>query len=383
VKPARWRARLRWLHRWLGLGLGLLFALIGLSGSLLALQPEILRLQHPDWPAVVASNEALAAALDRIAHSAAADEITAIDLPTERLPVWQAYTAQDRRHYFDAQSGEWLLTRDVRNDWLLWLRDLHTHLLAGEIGEQALGIAGLCLLLLLASGLYLWWPRWHLLRSSLRWHLKPTVVRWLSWHRSSGAMVFAGLLTLGLTGVAMIYGSPVRTSLRWMAGEGAEVTAPASLPSRHAPIQWQAILHAAQLAMPEAELRRVAFPHADNAWVVIRARQPAEWHPNGRSVIWIDPYDGPRRENARRDDAGLGFTTGRSDLPRSRRFRGRRDLARQRPRAWYRSGVPVGHRCHALVDQAATSPDPQREPSRTAASLTDSVVTEGCDVATQ
>jgi len=291
VKPARWRARLRWLHRWLGLGLGLLFALIGLSGSLLALQPEILRLQHPDWPAVVASNEALAAALDRIAHSAAADEITAIDLPTERLPVWQAYTAQDRRHYFDAQSGEWLLTRDVRNDWLLWLRDLHTHLLAGEIGEQALGIAGLCLLLLLASGLYLWWPRWHLLRSSLRWHLKPTVVRWLSWHRSSGAMVFAGLLTLGLTGVAMIYGSPVRTSLRWMAGEGAEVTAPASLPSRHAPIQWQAILHAAQLAMPEAELRRVAFPHADNAWVVIRTRQPAEWHPNGRSVIWIDPYE--------------------------------------------------------------------------------------------
>ena len=84
VKPGRWRARLRWLHRWLGLGLGLLFALIGLSGSFLALQPELLRLQHPDWPSVVASNEALATALERITHSAVANEITAIDLPTER-----------------------------------------------------------------------------------------------------------------------------------------------------------------------------------------------------------------------------------------------------------------------------------------------------------
>jgi uncharacterized iron-regulated membrane protein len=101
-------------------------------------------LQHPDWPAVVASNEALATALERIAHSAAADEITAIDLPTERLPVWQAYTAQDRRHYFDAQRGEWLLTRDVRSDWLLWVRDLHTHLLAGEIGEQVAGNSPAC-----------------------------------------------------------------------------------------------------------------------------------------------------------------------------------------------------------------------------------------------
>ncbi len=290
VKPGRWRARLRWLHRWLGLGLGLLFALIGLSGSFLALQPELLRLQHPDWPSVVASNEALATALERITHSAVANEITAIDLPTERLPVWQAYTAQDRRHYFDAQRGEWLLTRDVRSDWLLWVRDLHTHLLAGVVGEQVLGVAGLCLLLLLGSGLYLWWPRWRSFGASLRWHRRPVVLRWLSWHRSSGAVLFAGLFVLSLTGVAMIYGAPVRASLRWMAGEGTELVVPAPLPRRNAELPWQAILRAAQAAMPEAELRRIALPRADNAWVVIRARQPEEWHPNGRSMLWIDPY---------------------------------------------------------------------------------------------
>jgi len=278
------------LHRWSGLTLGILFAVIGVTGSVLALQPEILRGLHPALNSTEVTGVSRGQALEHLLRSAQAADITAIDLPSQRLPAWQAYTALDRRHYFDAATGDWLLTRDVDSDWLLWLRALHTHLLAGESGEQVLGISGLLLILLLASGVYLWWPRWHSVRASLRWHRQPPVLRWLSWHRSSGALLSTALLILSVTGVAMIYGAPVRAALRWTAGEGAEVTVPSPLPSRSAPIPWADVLRAAQEAMPDAELRRIALPRADNAWVLIRARQAGEWHPNGRSLIWIDPY---------------------------------------------------------------------------------------------
>ncbi|MGB5938914.1 MAG: PepSY domain-containing protein, partial [Rhodanobacter sp.] len=52
---------------------------------------------------------------------------------------------------------------------------------------------------------------------------------------------------------------------------------------------WAAVLGAAQRALPGAELRRIALPSLDDGRVVIRARAPGEWHPVGRSQVWIDP----------------------------------------------------------------------------------------------
>jgi len=42
--------------------------------------------------------------------------------------------------------------------------------------------------------------------------------------------------------------------------------------------------------MPGAALHRVTLPTARNAQVVIRAQARGEWHPVGRSTIWLDPY---------------------------------------------------------------------------------------------
>ncbi|MEL1263550.1 PepSY-associated TM helix domain-containing protein [Pseudoxanthomonas putridarboris] len=290
---AAWRLRavLAWLHLWLGLTVGLVFAVVGLTGSVLAFQSELLQAAHPqlsraDLPALERQGQALA----RIMADAESRGIRSIDLPSARLPAWQAHAGKGERHYFDAATGEPLLVRTADNDLLLWLRELHTHLLAGENGEQVLGACGIVAVFLLLSGLYLWWPRLASLFVSLRWHAHPPERRWLSWHRSAGALLLPLLLLASVTGVALVYNQPVRAALRWTLYDGPEVVPPLPLAPRGERIDWPAVLRAAEGGLPGGALRRVNVLRGDNALVAIRARAAGEWHPNGRSMIWLDPY---------------------------------------------------------------------------------------------
>jgi uncharacterized iron-regulated membrane protein len=43
---------------------------------------------------------------------------------------------------------------------------------------------------------------------------------------------------------------------------------------------------------PDAELRGIGIPSGDGELIRIRTRQPHEWLPNGRTLLWFDPADG-------------------------------------------------------------------------------------------
>ncbi len=292
--PPRHRVRgaLKWLHLWLGLIVGTVFALVALSGTVLTFQREILLAQHPEWSRQpLPDTGTQARAFARLLAEWQPRGLRSADIPSRRLPVWQAYFPDGERRYFDPASGELLLIRNADNDPVLWLRELHTHLLYGETGEDLLGACGLIAVFLLLSGLYLWWPRKGALAASLRWHAGPPTRRWLSWHRSTGALLLPLLLLATVTGVAIVYHDAVRPALRWSFDDGPEPVPPLPLPRQPGTdIDWAAVLQAAQAAVQGGELRRISPPDEQDALVSIRYRAPGEWHPNGRSVVWLDPY---------------------------------------------------------------------------------------------
>lgn len=287
----RFRAALKWLHLWLGLTVGTALAAVSLTGTVLAFQRELLLMAHPqlartELPAMTEQGQALA----RIIGDWGPRGMRSADLPSIQLPVWQAYFKDGERRYFDAATGELLLTRSVDNDWVLWLRDLHTHLLGGETGEEILGVVGVIALFMLLTGLYLWWPKWRALAASLRWYRGPPTRRWLSWHRSSGALLLPLLLLMVATGTAMVYNQATRAALRWTLDDGPEMVPPLPRTPEDRAIDWPALLATANDRLTDGELRRIALPKKDDALVSIRFRAAGEWHPNGRSVIWMDPY---------------------------------------------------------------------------------------------
>src|SRR5690606_32493340 len=178
------RRLLSWLHLWVGLVAGTLFAVLGLSGSLLVFHEDLLRWQHPQLEGHVLEpdGEVLAAILARETPRG----LRSIQFPDASMPTYIGFYVDGRRGYFAPEDGDLLLMRSTGDDFLLWLQDLHIHFLAGEAGEQVVGIVGWVALGLLLTGLYLWWPKRGKLKVSLTWFANPPVRRWLTWHRSTG-----------------------------------------------------------------------------------------------------------------------------------------------------------------------------------------------------
>ena len=284
------RQGLKRLHLWFGLSVGLVYASIALSGSMLALQLPLLRWSHPQLTMhPLPSPAERAAVIARIVRDWVPRGARSADLPSPELPVWQLYFRDGTRRYLDPADGTLLLTRRPGNDVLLTLREWHTHLLAGRQGETVLAAIGWCSLFMLLSGIVLWWPGRGRFISHLRPYAHPPIRRWLSWHRSTGAVVVPLLLLITLTGTLMAHHHATRQALQAIFGD-AEVAPPAAIAPRDFPIDWRAVLDAAQNALPSATLRRISLPQPRDATVNIRARVPGEWNATGRSMVWIDPY---------------------------------------------------------------------------------------------
>lgn len=281
----RVRALLAWLHLWVGLGVGAVFAITGLSGSLLVFGEELLHWQHPQIASFEprVDGDVLADILAR----ESANGLRGVHLPHAQRPVWTGFYGDGRERLFAPDDGRLLLERTTDNDALAWLFDLHAHLLGGEAGEQVLGVIGWTVLGLLLTGLYLWWPKRGRMRAQLRVHRGPPVRRWLTWHRSAGVVLLPLVLLSTLTGVGMVYHDGARTLLTSMFG-GGDIPSPPTRDARRADVDWPAVLARAQAALPGAQLTRTGAPADGSDVVSFRVQAVGEWHPNGRSTVHVD-----------------------------------------------------------------------------------------------
>jgi uncharacterized iron-regulated membrane protein len=286
VPRRRVRAVLAWLHLWVGLGVGLVFAVVGLSGSVLVFHDDLLRWQHPQLAAFepVADGGVLAGVLARETPRG----LGSVQFPRDEMPVWLGFYGDGRRVYFAPDDGRALLERSEDDDALLWLHELHTHLLGGETGEAVLGVIGWISLGLLLTGLYLWWPKRGRMLAQLKVFNGPPVRRWMTWHRSSGVVLLPLLLLATLTGIGMVYHEAARSLLTGLFGGESIPGAPARAAGADAAIDWPHVLERARAALPVASLTRTGLPADGSGVVSFRARNTGEWHPNGRSTVHID-----------------------------------------------------------------------------------------------
>lgn len=277
------------LHRWLGLVVGFVFALVGLTGSVIAFGPELLAWGQPALaaPAPGGWEAARASVLARTLAAHRPGEVTLVRFPGGALGAYEIYLADESLEYRHALSGDVLHRRPAMGDTVLISRELHTHLAGGERGEQLLGWLGVAMLVLLGTGLWLWWPRGGRWRLALRYpatrQLRPQLY-W--WHKSGGIVTFVLLAFVTLTGVAMLFHGAAQALLTGMLGGRAP-----ELPGHVAPadeIDWHAVLATLDRTLPSGRAVFFAPPRTNNAPLVFRKRLPAELHPNGRSFVLLD-----------------------------------------------------------------------------------------------
>lgn len=265
------------IHRWCGAFIGLLLALLGLSGTILVWEGAWVRLPG-------ARDRVLGdvGAIGTITHAAVGRRpVDSVTFASEEIGLHQiAYV--DGSGAYVRQDGT--LVERWASQWErpeLWLFDLHHHLFAGETGETVTGIAGLAGLLFVVTGTVLWWrSRRSFAPRFLPKRLTPSAI--VSHHRDLGVIAAPLLMLSMLTGALMLF-QPMRN-----AALGKEQRPATTISLAPAQDIASALATAAAL-FPQAELRRVTFPTDPREPIAIRLRQPFEWTPNGRTFVRIAP----------------------------------------------------------------------------------------------
>lgn len=280
------------LHRWAGGILGLVLAMMGLTGTLLV---------HKDaWVWAPGAGDALVRDAGPVANAVGtifADPTRpeSIIFASDSFGLHRLRTAKGAGAYAD-QAGSIVAQWDsIWGRPELWLFDLHHYLLAGDVGETFLGIVALVGLFFVISGFILWWK----LRRTFQFKLwparmsRPAIIRH---HRDIG-VVLAPLLFLScLTGamltlrpVADFVLSPLGSAREWRAVTAAPKVTGGALAGTP---DWHAMLSAARERFPDADFRVLSLPRKAGDLITLRLKQPAEWLPNGRTLVWFDPADG-------------------------------------------------------------------------------------------
>lgn len=267
-----WKA----IHRWLGLTLGALAVVLGITGAILAFDPV-----QEAWQAPAAPGDLPVATLvERVTRTIpGAEEIR--HLPSGSIVVFGFVGDQAQAHYVDPADGR------VLGAWQpsalpRWVKNLHRSLLLGDAGRWGAAAMALTIGVLCISALVLLLRRmggWRRLAARVRGSLAQRI------HVVTGRVVLAVLFLTSLTALTMS-----ASTLGFVALDAGTEPDVVSVAAGHA------ALPAPQIPMlqslPVRDLRKLNFPDAadpEDTWNVT-TRQGEGWMDNysGQTLAWQD-----------------------------------------------------------------------------------------------
>ncbi len=188
-------------------------------------------------------------------------------------------------------TGAVLGVRPPGPDFLADVHQLHLRLLIrnpGDAGKKIVSWAGVAMLLLVVTGLYLWWPLKRVKiggkTSGRRW--------WFDLHNTVGVFSLLFLLVLTLTG--LMIGFEETTVPLFYKATGSAPARPPKVPPKPpgaVPITPDQAMEIAAQAIPGAFPFQINIPGPGGAYQ-IRSRFPEDLTPGGRSRVVVDQYSG-------------------------------------------------------------------------------------------
>ena len=260
-----WKA----IHRWLGLSVGTLAVVLGVTGAILAIDPVQQAWQAPAAP----GDLAVATLVERVTRTVpGAEEIR--HLPSGAIVVFSFAGDQPQASYVDPADGRvlgaWQASALPR-----WVKNLHRSLLLGDAGRWGAAGLALAMALVCVSALVLLLQRmggWRRLAARVRGSLAQRI------HVVTGRVVLAVLCLTSLTALTM----------------SASTLGLVALDTRTEPevlsvVTGKPALPGAQLATLQSlavrDLRKLNFPGTtdpEDTWKVATAQGQG----------WIDRYSG-------------------------------------------------------------------------------------------
>lgn len=278
------------LHLYVALIAGVFVVILGVTGAIMAFETELDHLIHAKTSYVVpgAQRRSLEEIGDAVSKAFPGERVGSFLFPAaEDL----SYTVAVGRTavFVNPYTGEILGRREGGIDFLGRVHQLHLRLLIignrADPGKKVVSWAGVAMLWLLVSGVYLWWPA---KRVSIRGGQRA----WFDLHNTVGILSFVFLLMLAATGVMIGFEESTVPFLYKVTGS--EAAGQPEIPP--VPVGAHAIgvdraVEIAREAIPGATPFQINVPGAKGAYLV-RSRFPEDLTPGGRSRVYVDQYSG-------------------------------------------------------------------------------------------
>jgi uncharacterized iron-regulated membrane protein len=298
----RERKVIRTVHLWLGLLLGVPVVLVAGSGSLLVFRHEIDQSLDPHLfratPGSEVGFDRAYTAVERFLPGRAVAIVESPAMPrTNGVYVVRLAGEPEVAVHVDPGTGSILGWRSTDGDMMEWLFRLHTELLVGEVGTYLVGVGGILLLLMIVTGLRLWWPGRKKL--ALGFAIRRGRGRFLfnfDLHKIVGFAAAPLLTLIVVTGVLLTFDALADRLFYGLSLTTSESVPPKNLlpdhPTTAERLPLDELRRIAEEAMPNTTTISMRMPQRASDLVQVRSRAPASPHPNGRCFVHLDPYSG-------------------------------------------------------------------------------------------
>lgn len=208
-----YRAFWRW-HFYAGLIALPFLAWLAVTGGLYLFKPEIERLVYKDWITLSSTRAAIPASrLIAAAEKQTGGQVTQVEVPASTAESWRMRVQlgeEARTAFVDPGSGT-VLGSTKAGGVMKTVRDLHGLVITGRLGNALIEIAAGWAIVLVVTGLVLWWPRGSNKALALRG--PPRQRRfWRDLHASTGVLAGGIVLFLAVTGMpwSVFWGAQVQ-----------------------------------------------------------------------------------------------------------------------------------------------------------------------------
>ena len=296
------------VHKWLGLALGLWFALVGLTGAVLVFEDAVDAWLNPELLTTASRGERLPPErIVEIARDAPGlPGVERVRLPIAEGEVYrlQLRTALSRggrqervEATFDPVSGELLGMRGTDTfalDRLHLLRtvyEFHRNVLLGNTGSNIVGIAGFALLASAVTGLVLALPKKRSGWARVVWvNLRASATRiFFDIHRSVGSVFLALLLLTTITGATLVYLNYVRDLVSVFSKVATFPVIPWVDGSRDEVAPFSRVMDTVRKGYPDHTITEIHLPLKATAGYLFYLRRPGDQYRLGDTIAWVHP----------------------------------------------------------------------------------------------
>ena len=295
-----------WLHLGTGVVVGLVVAMMSVTGVLLTYEHQFISwADSRSWPSP--PPQAVRMSVEEIAANAQLSGVTPARVTYYRdsdLPVLVGGGRRDPSTYVDAYTGSVLgqptnTTRDVMATLTGWHRWFDADNDSRAIAQFVTGASNLAFLFLIVSGAYIWLPkfmRWHQFRRRLRFDRKyrNSKERDFYWHHIFAAWSVVPLIIVVATAVVISFPWANRL-LTDMAGDspGRPIEAAVvEVAARNNPLGLDSLLQSMMEQSTSWNSIAVIMPEKGSETVSFEVDTGSGRQPHKRSTVMLDIYTG-------------------------------------------------------------------------------------------